>query len=1037
MARKRKETIVIERKQKQEISRRRFTQVLGGTTVLAASGIGLAGCGGDTGANDPPAFPVQTYGGKPVEAKIDPKTGAVKVNEDVLLRYSSCLGCYCTCGISARIDRGSGQMFGVGGNPYNPNNAYPYLNFTESLNEAYLVRSQAYGKQGSRGSLCGRGNGTFDAYNQADRITTPLKRAGKRGEGKWKPISWDQLIEEVCEGGQLFKELGEETVIEGFKALNDNSTPLDPDSPELGPISNGVCLLGGRGDGRGWFSSRFSASYGTVNQFGHGSSCGGAKNVNVYNSGSKDLRSDIPHAEYILWIGLFPGANGKSMQGIALQCAGELPKGTVKMDVVDPVLGNGIVTPAMKNVRWIPIRTATNTAFALGMLRWMLDNGAYDKRYLALPNYQEALDAGYASYTNASHLVIAEPTHANYRKLMRAEDAGLVDAASSSDKKEDLFVVINSETNQPATHKEAASGVLEFEGTVNGLSVRSAFMYQKDAIYEKTVEEFAAICEVSPETIIDIAREFTSHGTKASATGMGSTATINGLDSACIYTVLDAMIGSDLMKGGMVPRRSSAKTAANGERYLLSDNPDAPKKAGIALSRTSFDYTKTSEYKRKLEAGVDTKPLLPWYPIPGVADNQAIVSIANAYPYQTKILLNWMVNTLQATPGAIRQSIIDKLKDPTIVPLVITCDVFMGEHASLSDYIVPDTTPFEGWGIGTHEGYFNGKGNTVRWPVITPGSIELADGRHANYEALICDIAEKCGLPGFGSDAIKAADDSAWGFHDAADIYLKGVANLAWDTEPVDDITDEEIMLQGLDNLPDSWKAALTEEEWPKVLKVLSRGGRYWPVEQAYDGKDRSAYGADYMITIYNEKRALATNSYSLSKGLGVMRWLPESFTDWSTIESRFPRSEWPFAATNYKARFRSISMLANSPVMRDICPSNFIEVNSDDADELGIRDGDKVNVTNPTGDVMTALAMVRGGVAKGNFGLAHGYGHFAYGAENYEIDGQVTPGNPAIAAGANMTMMLDPTVPGIFPMADPEAGTPGRCGGVFKISKA
>jgi tetrathionate reductase subunit A len=1005
---------------------------------MAASGIGLMGCDRNADTNSPPKFPTQKYGGKPVEAKIDPETGVLEINDDVLMRYSSCVGCYCTCGISVRVDRGSGQMLGVGGNPYNPNNAYPYLNFTEPLSEAYLVRSQTHGKQIGRGSLCGRGNGSFDAYNQSDRITMPLKRAGKRGEGKWKPISWEQLIEEVCEGGQLFKDIGEDTVIEGFKALNDNLTPLDPESPELGPVSNGVCLLGGRGDGRGWFSSRFSASYGTVNQFGHGSSCGGAKNVNVYNSGTKDLRSDIPHAEYILWIGLFPGANGKSMQGIALQCAGELPKGTVKMDIVDPVLGNGIATPAMKNARWIPIRAATNTAFVMGMLQWILDNNAHNKQYLGIPNYQAALDAGYASYTNATHLVIADPAHANYRKLMRAEDAGIATpAASNSDKPEDFFVVISSDTGEPATHKETASALLEYEGRVNGVLVRSSFMYQKDFIYEKTLEEFAAICEVSPEIIIDVAREFTSHGTKASATGMGSTATINGLDSACIYTVLDAMIGSDLMKGGMVPRRSSAKTAANGERYMLADNPDAPKKAGIALSRTSFDYTKTSEYKRKLEAGIDTKPLLPWYPIPGVADNQAIVSIAAAYPYQTKILLNWMVNTLQATPGAIRQSIIDKLKDPAVVPLVITCDVFMGEHASLSDYIVPDTTPFESWGIGTQEGYFNGKGNTVRWPVIAPGSIELADGRNANYEAFICDVAERCGLPGFGAGAIKGSDGTAWDFHDASDIYLKGIANLAWDTEPVEDITEEETRLQGLDDLPERWTSALTSEEWPKVQKVLSRGGRYWPVEQAYDDKGRSAYGADYMITIYNEKRALATNSYSLTRGSGAMRWLPECFSDWTTIESRYPRSEWPFAGTNYKPRFRSISMLANSPIMRDICPTNFIEINSIDAKTLGINDGETVNVTNPTGDVMTAAAMVRDGVAKGNFGLAHGYGHFAYGAEEYDIDGKTMPGNPAIASGANITMMLDPTVPGVFPMADPEAGTPGRCGGVFKISKA
>jgi tetrathionate reductase subunit A len=721
-----------------------------------------------------------------------------------------------------------------------------------------------------------------------------------------------------------------------------------------------------------------------------------------------------------------------------LQCAAELVKGTVKMDVVDPVLGNGIVTPTMKNARWIPIRAASNTAFVLGMLQWIIDNKTYNDQYLTLANYDAALTAGFASYTNATHLVITDPSHANYGKFMRGEESGLeVPASKDPEKPDTYYVVIDQATGQPGLHKQIASGTLEYEGEVNGVAVRSAWLFLKDSIYEKTLDEFAVICEVDAAIIADVAKEFTSHGTKASATGMGSTATINGLDSACIYNILDAMVGSDLMQGGMVPRRSSGKNTGNGDRYLLGDNPDAPKSSGVAVSRTSFDYTKTSEYQKKKDVGDHTPPLLPWYPVPGVADNQALVSIANAYPYQTKILLNWMTNTLQATPGAMRESIINRLKDPAVVPLMITCDVFMGEFASLSDYIVPDTTPFESWGIGTQEGYFNGKGNVVRWPVIEPGSERLADGRYAHYEAFICDVAEACGIPGFGEGSVKAADGTTYGFKEASDIYLKGVANLAWDTEPVDDITDDEIRLQGLDALPESWKAAVTEEEWPKVLKVLSRGSRWWPVDEAYDDKGRSAYGADYMTTIYNEKRATAKNSLTLARGFGAMRWTPELFSDLTPLESRYPRSEWPFAATNYKARFRSISLLANSPIMRAVCPTNFIEINEDDADTLGIRDGDMVEVTNPTGDIMKAPAAVRGGVAKGNFGLAHGYGHFAYGAEDYEIDGEVRAGNPDIALGANITMMLDPTVEGIFPMADPEAATPGRCGGVFKIAKA
>lgn len=211
--------------------------------------------------------------GKPVEAKVDPKTGEVTVNDNVIVRYSGCVGCYSSCGNRVKLDRETGRVIGVGGNPYNPACAYPYLDFEAPLTEAFQSMSYADGKGNQlRGSVCGRGNATLDGYTQPDRITTPLKRAGARGEGKWKPISWDQLITEVVEGGKLFAEIGEDREVVGFKGLYDTKTPMNPDEPSLGPVSNQLVMLGSRSDGRGNFSSRFAGSFGSVNAYGHASS---------------------------------------------------------------------------------------------------------------------------------------------------------------------------------------------------------------------------------------------------------------------------------------------------------------------------------------------------------------------------------------------------------------------------------------------------------------------------------------------------------------------------------------------------------------------------------------------------------------------------------------------------------------------------------------------------------------------------------------------------------------------------------------------
>lgn len=256
--------------QQVSVSRRGFVTAMCAAGAASAVGSVLTAEAESALAADS-AFPVAKRG-KPVEAKIDADTGALTINEDVIVRYSGCLGCYSSCGNRVKLDRATGKIFSVAGNPYHPSCAYPFLDRDESLETAYRTFGFANDEsKASRGTICGRGQATLDAYFQPDRVTVPLKRAGKRGEGKWKAIGWDQLIKEVTEGGQLFAELGETQNIEGLKAIHDTQTPLDPARPGLGPKSCQLVCLGGRGDGRGT-GSRFPGAFGSINNYGHGAS---------------------------------------------------------------------------------------------------------------------------------------------------------------------------------------------------------------------------------------------------------------------------------------------------------------------------------------------------------------------------------------------------------------------------------------------------------------------------------------------------------------------------------------------------------------------------------------------------------------------------------------------------------------------------------------------------------------------------------------------------------------------------------------------
>ncbi|MFV2092872.1 MAG: twin-arginine translocation signal domain-containing protein, partial [Hyphomicrobiales bacterium] len=44
----------------------------------------------------------------------------------------------------------------------------------------------------TNGVMCAKGQGGINQYTDPDRILYPMRRVGKRGEGKWKRVSWDE-----------------------------------------------------------------------------------------------------------------------------------------------------------------------------------------------------------------------------------------------------------------------------------------------------------------------------------------------------------------------------------------------------------------------------------------------------------------------------------------------------------------------------------------------------------------------------------------------------------------------------------------------------------------------------------------------------------------------------------------------------------------------------------------------------------------------------------------------------------------------------
>jgi anaerobic selenocysteine-containing dehydrogenase len=102
----------------------------------------------------------------------DGKAWPQRVAHRFTLVPTLCFNCESGCGLLAYVDKDTYEIRKFEGNPAHP---------------------------GSRGRNCAKGPATHNQVYDPERILYPLKRTGKRGEGKWERISWEQALSEIAE----------------------------------------------------------------------------------------------------------------------------------------------------------------------------------------------------------------------------------------------------------------------------------------------------------------------------------------------------------------------------------------------------------------------------------------------------------------------------------------------------------------------------------------------------------------------------------------------------------------------------------------------------------------------------------------------------------------------------------------------------------------------------------------------------------------------------------------------------------------------
>src|SRR5882757_676769 len=204
------------------------------------------------------------------------------------------------------------------------------------------------------GFACGKVNRDADLVNSPERIETPLRRIGPKGSGRFKPITWDEALDEIA--GK-------------WKAIIGESGPL----ALLGYAYSAHQGLMNRGLVNGLFhalgSSRLQA--GTVCD----TCCETAWDMTLGPVGGADPE-DVVHSDLVIAWGADLAATNVHFWALAEE---QRKKRGIKIVVIDPRRTRSAKAADL----YLPIRIGTDAALALGLMHILVRDKLADRDYIA------------------------------------------------------------------------------------------------------------------------------------------------------------------------------------------------------------------------------------------------------------------------------------------------------------------------------------------------------------------------------------------------------------------------------------------------------------------------------------------------------------------------------------------------------------------------------------------------------------------------------------------------------------------------------
>lgn len=214
------------------------------------------------------------------------------------------------------------------------------------------------------GGICNLGLSGLQMLYGPTRIKTPLKKTGKRGEGKWKKISWDEAVSELASKLGELRKKGQSHKIGCISGLDRNI------------VSHLI--------------NRFFAVYGSPNYMRMPSMQDSYELALYAMHGVRALPGfDFEKADFILSFG--SGIiDGWGSPVRMFKSNSKWQQENCRVVQIEPRLSN----TAAKSDKWIPINPGTEGALALGLAHVIIKQSLYNKSFIGQHSF------GFYNYTD-------------------------------------------------------------------------------------------------------------------------------------------------------------------------------------------------------------------------------------------------------------------------------------------------------------------------------------------------------------------------------------------------------------------------------------------------------------------------------------------------------------------------------------------------------------------------------------------------------------------------------------------------------------